>query len=148
MSYALLPNPPATLPALPSGLVRPLVTAGWHNFDDIETLTGLAGTFTWPESPLMFAQITFMFNPGTEGFQGVYQIRVGAQVLEQGDLFTVPNNPAIGFAAITLQPTGAPMSRTFIVQGMFTDASARIFILLLNAVSSSTQPVFVSFRIA
>ncbi len=147
MNYPPL-APAATLPYPRAS--EGVLAAGWHNFDDIVTLTGLAGTFYWPENPLLPTQITFTFNPGMEGFQGTYVIRFGLTVIEQGNLFSVPNNPAIGFAAITLMPTGSMTSRTFIVSGMFTDAADKIFFLLLTAISVPTpvQPVFVPFRIA
>ena len=147
MSQALLA--PALFQAGPAVQATETVQhAGWHNFDNIPTLSGLAGTFYWPENPLLPSQITFTFTPGLEGYQGSFVNRRGAMV-EQGALFCVPNNPAIGWAAITLQPLGAPTSRSFIVQGMFTDANHRIFYMLLtNITPGGQQGSFVPFRTA
>jgi hypothetical protein len=55
----------------------------------------------------------------------------------------VPNNPAIGWAFISLVPkAGAP--RPLIVNGMFTDAAGRIVILLLNK-TDAQGPVYPPF---
>ncbi len=122
--------------------------AGWHNFDNIPTLTGLAGTFYWPENPALPTGITFTFTPGMEGSQGTYVRRFGAFVIEQGNLFCVPNNPAIGFAFINLQPMGGGPIRSFVVQGMFTDAAHKISYMLLTHVTAQGQPMFIAFRTA
>ena len=124
--------------------------AGWHGPLDIETLVGLEGQFLWSEDPFTFRTINFAFNSGQEGFQGKYKIASGVFTLEEGVFHSVPNNPAIGFAFITLVPQGGPASRTFLVNGMFTDASWKIIILLLNKLGPSgpIQPPFSAVRIS
>ena len=147
MSQALLA--PSLSQAGPAVQIAETVQhAGWHSFDNITTLAGLAGTFYWPENPLLPSQITFTFTPGLEGYQGNFINRRGLMV-EQGALFCVPNNPAIGWAALTLQPMGAPTSRSFIVQGMFTDANHRIsYLLLANITPGGPQTNLLPFRSA
>ncbi len=111
----------------PELLARP----GFHAFDDIDTLVGLAGTYTWPEVPGLTRRITFVFDTDKVGFQGQYTIRTGLLSVEQGIFFCVPNNPAIGFAALGLQPQADPF-RAWVISGMFTDLFGRITALLLG----------------
>lgn len=119
--------------------------AGWHGADDIETLVGLAGTFQWlegGESRLM----SLTFDAGKEGQQGRY-VLVGAGRREAGVFSCVPNNPAIGWAFISLTPEGgAP--RPVIVSGMLTDAEWQVFAALLNEVGRSgpIEPGFAAIR--
>ena len=76
MSQALLA--PSLSQAGPAVQIAETVQhAGWHSFDNITTLAGLAGTFYWPENPLLPSQITFTFTPGLEGYQGNFINRRG-----------------------------------------------------------------------
>ncbi|MGH3805584.1 MAG: hypothetical protein ACRDRU_02855 [Pseudonocardiaceae bacterium] len=124
--------------------------AGWHGFDDIETLVGLEGRFLWPEDPLSFRTITFTFDSDKVGSQGRYRIVSGVFTVEDGVFFSVPNNPAIGFAAVSLVPQGGPARRTFIFAGIFTDNEWKIIIALLNRLGPDgpVQPPFSAVRIS
>jgi len=124
--------------------------AGWHGSDDIETLVGLAGDFLWSENPFALARISFVFDAGHLGSQGSYQIINGLLTVEKGAFYSVPNNPAIGWAAISLAPTGASELRSFGVAGMFTDANWTIETLMLQKLGPSGPllPPFSAVRLA
>ena len=113
-----------------------LLGAGWHGPTDIQTLVGLEGQFLWPEDFFSVRVITFTFDADKIGFEGNYKLVAGLSVVEQGIFHSVPNNPAIGFAAITLMPQGGEPPRTSIVSGMLTDNAWRIYVLLLNKLGS------------
>lgn len=121
--------------------------AGWHGADDIETLIGLEGTFQWFEGgrPQL---MSFTFDAGKEGSQGTYVLE-GEGRREAGIFGCVPNNPAIGWAFITLAPTGGS-PRPVIVSGMMTDAEWDIQIALLNEVGDKgpVLPGFSAIRVA
>ena len=70
--------------------------------------------------------------------------------VEEGVFFSVPNNPATGFAAVTLVPQGGPEPRSFIVAGIFTDNAWKIIIGLLNRLGPNgpIQPPFSAVRIS
>ena len=125
--------------------IAPLANAGWHGFDDIQTLVGLEGNFLWTEDLLRPSQINFKFDPGHVGEQGTYKITsLASALIEQGKFFSVPNNPAIGWAFINLVPQLNPVSRPFIVQGMLTDAAWKISLILLSKVGA-TGPILPPF---
>ena len=115
--------------------------AGWHGADDIETLTGLEGTFQWFEGGVPQV-MTFTFAPGKEGIEGTYEL-TGPDTLEAGTFNCVPNNPAIGWAFIALSPQGGE-PRPIIVSGILTDAEWDILVALLNEVGA-TGPVLPGF---
>lgn len=124
--------------------------AGWHGSDDIETLVGLAGQYLWAEDPFRVAHINFEFDHGHIGSQGSYVINSGINSLEEGSFYSVPNNPAIGWASITLIPENLPTApRSFIVAGMETDSKWKIIVLLLNKLGEKgpIQPPFSAIRI-
>ncbi|MFC5475392.1 hypothetical protein [Paraherbaspirillum soli] len=125
--------------------------AGWHGATDIKTLDGLAGTFLWTEDPLKASNITFKFNPGQVGSDGTYAITYLQNTIEQGSFHCTPNNPAIGWAFILLDPEQNPSAlRSFIVSGMFTDNEWKIIIALLNKVGDKGPllPPFSAVRIS
>ena len=146
----------AKLPAPAQGLLKDqfsqsalLRAAGWHGPTDIKTLVGLEGQFLWPEDVFNVGTIRFTFDLDKIGFDGSYQLTRGWSVAEQGRFHSVPNNPAIGFAAITLLPdTGEP--RSFVVNGMATDNEWKIYVALLNKLADSgpVQPPFSAVRIS
>jgi hypothetical protein len=111
--------------------VKEAGAAGWHGFDDIQTLIGLEGTYLWSEDPFKLAHISFKFDAGNEGSQGTYKIT--SNTVEQDSFVSVPNNPLIGWAFINLLSNNKP-SRVFTVAGMMTDDQWRIIILLLNKI--------------
>ncbi len=119
--------------------------AGWHGADDIETLVGLEGSFQWFEGGLPQV-MTFTFDAGAQGSQGTYVLS-GEDRLETGAFSCVPNNPAIGWAFIVLDPQGGS-PRPLIVSGMMTDAEWDILIALLNEVGPGgpVQPAFSAIR--
>lgn len=123
--------------------------AGWHGPSDIPTLEGLGGACLWLENWLAIARISFRFDPEHAGSQGNYEIILGLSTLEHGVFYCVPNNPAIGWAGITLVPAHQPKPRSFVVAGMLTDADWRIQMLLLNKLDASglVQPPFPASRI-
>lgn len=123
--------------------------AGWHGADDIPTLEGLAGNYLWSEDPLSVKVIHLAFDPGHVGSQGTYSLTSGVIVVEQGTFFCVPNNPAIGWAALNLAPTVGPV-RSFVFAGIMTDANWKIIIALLNKLGSSgpVLPAFSAVRIS
>ena len=123
-------------------------SAGWHGPNDISTLEGLAGEFLWTEDPLQPARIGFAFDAGHVGSQGRYKLGRIIGMSEEGVFHCVPNNPAIGWAFISLDPAGGP-PRPFIVNGMFTDAAGRIVIMLLNKTDAQgpVNPPFAVQRI-
>jgi hypothetical protein len=124
--------------------------AGWHGPLDIQTLEGLEGQFLWPEDPFNFRVINFTFDPDKVGFQGTYKLTAGIFTLEEGVFHSVPNNPASGFAFISLVPQGGSASRTFLVSGIFTDNDWKIIIGLLNKLGPNgpIQPPFTAVRIS
>lgn len=126
-----------------------LLGAGWHGPTDIQTLTGLAGQFLWPEDFFSVQVITFTFDADKVGFQGTYKLQAGLSLVEQGVFHSVPNNPAIGFAAVTLVPQGGEPPRTSMVSGMFTDATWKIYTALLNKLGPEgpMQPPFSAVRV-
>jgi hypothetical protein len=132
----------ATLAELASG------ASGWHGPDDIRTLEGLGGSYLWSEDLLRLARISFRFDPGRVGSQGTYEIISGLSSVDTGPFYCVPNNPAIGWAGITLAPGLPPRPRTFIVAGMVTDRDWTIQILLLNKLDAQglVQPPFSAVR--
>lgn len=124
--------------------------AGWHGPNDIQTMSGLEGRFLWAEDLFAIRTIAFTFDPDKIGFQGSYTLSMGLVVVEEGTFFSVPNNPAIGFAAVTLAPESGATPRTFSVAGMFTDNEWRIYVALFNKLGQSgpVQPMFSMTRIA
>jgi hypothetical protein len=124
--------------------------AGWHGPLDIETLEGLEGQFLWPEDPFNFRVITFTFDTDKVGFQGKYRLAAGIFTVEEGVFHCAPNNPAIGFAFISLVPQGSATSRTFLFSGMFTDSQWKIIVALLNKLGPNgpIQPPFSAVRIS
>lgn len=126
-----------------------LLGAGWHGPTDIQTLTGLEGRFLWPEDFFSVQVVTFTFDADKAGFQGRYQLASGLSIVEQGVFHSVPNNPAIGFAAVTLVPQSGEPPRTSIVSGMFTDATWKIYTALLNKLGPDgpVQPPFSAVRV-
>jgi hypothetical protein len=118
--------------------------AGWHNYDDIQTLEGLGGEYLWAEN-LFASKIRFTFDAGKVGSEGTYTIKdLLGNITEEGKFNCVPNNPAIGWAFIGLQPNSGNNIRSFIVNGMMTDANWKIITLLLNKVNDQ-GPVYPAF---
>jgi len=111
--------------------------AGWHGLDDIETLKGLGGSYLWSENPVNVTRINFRFDPQHIGYDGNYEIISGLSTLEQGSFHSIPNNPAIGWAGITLSPGNGSTPRTFIVMGMVTDSDWKIEILMLEKLGTN-----------
>lgn len=123
---------------------------GWHDANDISTVTGLAGTFQWLEDPTHPAVITF--TPSVVGAQGTLDgsyALVGVATLETGTFHAVPNNACIGWAFIILQPNGHP-ERMATFAGVLTNAQGVIYVALLNHVNNQgpTQPPFSAIRLA
>ncbi|HEX5685874.1 MAG TPA: hypothetical protein VFY73_17760 [Ideonella sp.] len=110
--------------------------AGWHGPSDIKTLVGLEGQFLWPEDVFNVGTIRFSFDLGKIGYEGRYELARGWSVAEKGLFYCVPNNPAIGFAAITLMPDGGEV-RSFVVNGMMTDNEWKIYVAVLNKLGPS-----------
>jgi hypothetical protein len=108
-----------------------LLGAGWHGPSDIKTLVGLEGQFLWPEDVFNVGTIRFTFDAGKIGYDGRYELTRGWSIAEQGQFHSVPNNPAIGFAAVTLMPDGGE-PRSFVVNGMMTDNEWKIYVAVLN----------------
>ncbi|HEX6707096.1 MAG TPA: hypothetical protein VF169_20225 [Albitalea sp.] len=120
--------------------------AGWHGPSDIVTLIGLGGEFFWSEDWIRPARMQFTFDAGHEGSQGTYRLSSLAGI-EEGQFFSVPNNPAIGWAFIGLLPDSGT-SRGFTVAGMMTDSAWKISILMLNKMGPSgpINPPFSALR--
>lgn len=132
-----------------NALASPLqITAGWHGATDIITLIGLPGTYSWGENPLRAAMINFRFDPGREGFQGTYTIIDSLGMREDGVFYCAPNNPIIGWAYIHLFPNGGGMPRLSLISGLYMDAMAKIWILVLGAPGPNgpTLPMFTANR--
>jgi hypothetical protein len=121
-----------------------LAGPGFHGFDDIDTLVGLTGTYTWPEVPGLIRRITFVFDTDKVGFQGQYTISNGLFPVKQGTFFSLPNNPAIGFAVLALQPQAGAL-RPHVISGMVTDLFGRITALLLADFPTGGNPPVTSF---
>ncbi|WP_280154659.1 hypothetical protein [Piscinibacter sp. XHJ-5] len=121
--------------------------AGWHGPTDIVTLAGLGGEFFWSEEWIRPAKMSFTFDAGKEGSQGTYRVTT-ALTDEQGVFHCVPNNPAIGWAFISLMKNGGP-PRHFTVAGMMTDSAWRISVLMLNKIGPDgpVHPPFSALRI-
>ena len=90
------------------------------------------------------------FDTHKVGFQGKYKIASGVFAVEEGVFFCIPNNPAIGFAALTLTPQGGPPPRPFFFAGVFIDNAGKIIIALLNKLGPTgpIQPPFSAVRIS
>jgi len=134
-----------------AALERAAGAAGWHGVADIQTLQGLAGNYLWPENTFQLARIGFRFDSDGVGSKGTYEIISWFGTFEQGVFHCVPNNPAIGWAAIALVPDNHQSSpRSFVVAGMFTDSHWKIEILLLNKLNDQglVQPPFSAVRIS
>lgn len=107
--------------------------AGWHGPDDIQTLEGLAGSYMWFDNPLVPAVINFTFDAGSVGSAGSYTLTRYGMLVESGTFACVPNNPAIGWAFVLLEPSvGAARSYNF--NGMFTYPGWTIQIALMASV--------------
>ena len=119
--------------------------AGWHGFDDIVTLDGLAGDYFWPEHLLHPAKMTFTFDPGMEGSRGRYRLATLLSI-DEGAFYCVPNNPVIGWAIIGL---AGSTPRSFVVDGMLTDGSWKVEALLLNklGLTGPAKPPFAALRV-
>jgi len=124
--------------------------AGWHGLSDIQTLEGLGGNYLWPENLFQLARIDLRFDPDRVGSKGTYEIISWFSTFERGIFYCVPNNPAIGWAAIALVPDSQPSPRSFIVAGMFTDSNWKVEMLLLNKLNDQgpVQPPFSAVRIS
>ena len=122
--------------------------AGWHGPNDIKTLEGLAGAYLWSELPQV-NRLSLRFDPGHVGSQGQYDIVNGLVTLEHGQFFCVPNNPAIGWASISLMPSGGAPSRSYVIDGMVTDADWRIELMVLEKVGAQGPqlPAFSAVRL-
>jgi hypothetical protein len=120
--------------------------AGWHGPTDIVTLVGLAGEYFWSEDWVRPAKIGFTFDAGKEGSQGTYRLTT-ALSLEEGVFYCVPNNPAIGWAFISLV-SNAGAARHFTVAGMMTDSAWKISVLMLNKMGPDgpVNPPFSALR--
>lgn len=147
------PSPP------PLGFNAPPVqieNVGWHNRDEIHSFAGLGGSFTWPESPSVFARITFLptplvptppnFDPGQGGFYAITS-NFGGTPIEFGRYHTgLPS--FIVPARMRLEPAGFSPPREFLVEGMFTDTFFHtVQFMLIQGVTVPT-PVFAAFRTA
>ncbi|HET9645145.1 MAG TPA: hypothetical protein VFP68_17725 [Burkholderiaceae bacterium] len=120
---------------------------GWHGADDIVTLNGLAGEYSWSEAWLQPGKISFTFDPGKEGSQGTYRSSTLLSS-EEGVFYCVPNNPAIGWASISLLKDGTH-PRHFIVEGMMTDGKWKIGMIMLNKLGPNgpVNPPFPALRL-
>lgn len=120
----------------------------WHGQNDIQTLKGLPGTYMWTENLPLMQQITFQFVPAASVSEGSYTLMQGATMVEQGQFHCSPNNPAIGWASILLEPTQGTMRICFIL-GMLTDANWKIMnmTLLHSNDSGPAYPLFSAMRI-
>lgn len=94
--------------ASPSQLAPP-VMAGWHGANDITTLIGLRGMYSWGENPMRAAVINFRFDPGREGYQGTYTIVDTLDMREDGVFYCAPNNFLLGWASNSF-PTAARLA--------------------------------------
>jgi hypothetical protein len=68
------------------------------------------------------------------GSFGTYTLARAGITVEQGDFYSVPNNPLIGYAAIALTPQGGSDSRVYVVQDMTTDDKWFIYNMRLEKV--------------
>ena len=123
--------------------------AGWHGPTDIQTLSGLEGQFLWAEDFFNVRTIGLTFDLDKIGYQGTYKLANGLILVEEGIFYCVPNNPAIGFAALSLAPDNGQPPRSFVVSGMFTDNEWKIYVALFNKLGANgpVQPPFSAVRI-
>lgn len=148
MSYVASNPSPNALPVQPANV-------GWHGPDQIDSFAGLGGTFSWPESPFVFARITFIpnpfvptpanFDPGQGGFYAITSFFTGA-LIETGQYHTGVSNFVLR-ARIRLEPAGLAPPRDFVVDGMFTNFAHIIQFMLVYGVTVPT-PTFVPYRIS
>jgi hypothetical protein len=96
------------------------LSSGWHGSHAIQTLEGLEGRFFWPDMSEL-GYIEFKFEPDKVGFVGNYKLfELDMVTIKEHETFnSTPNNPAVGFAFITLIPNLGDR-RTTVVEGMFT----------------------------
>jgi len=127
---------------------KTLQPAGWHGASDIVTLIGLGGKYFWAENPLQLANMSFIFDPAHVGNRGTYKIERFSGSNEHGTFYSVPNNPAVGWAFIGLFPSAGP-SRMLTVAGMFTDNAWNISVLILNETNAQgpVEPPFSALRV-
>ena len=117
---------------------------GWKSADEIRSLRGIEGTFLWTEAPFDVRIIAFTFLTGKGGYQGQYEIFTNAYTppgsaplaLEKGTFYCCPNNPAIGWAAITLVPLQGMNLRAFMVDGMMMGDGESVEIIRLKKLGS------------
>lgn len=104
----------------------------------------------WSEDPFILRTITLTFDSDKIGFQGRYKIVSGVFTVEEGVFFCIPNNPAIGFATLTLMPQGGPAPRTFFFATICINNTGKIILALLNKLGASgpIQPPFSAVRIS
>jgi hypothetical protein len=110
---------------------------GWRGPADLTDLSGLEGTFWWPESMLPWATIRFAFDAAGSGVEGDYTITSGWMVVERGRFWVVPNNPAIGWAGLTLTPASGAGPRVFVFTGLLTGAAGRIWLALVDRMTNA-----------
>ena len=117
---------------------------GWKSADEIRSLRGLEGKFLWTEAPFDVRIIAFTFHPSKGGYLGQYKILTNAYTppgsaplaLERGTFYCCPNNPAIGWAAITLVPLQGINLRAFMVDGMMMGDGDCVEIIRLKKLGS------------
>lgn len=125
----------------------------WHGPNDIATLSGLDGIYLWCEVLPQMRHILFAFAPEQTGSEGHYRITEGTQIVESGSFCCVPNNPATGWAAITLHPARpvAEDPRSFVIEGMLTSAHATaetdVLVLARIGISGPVLPLFNATRV-
>ncbi len=149
MSHALYHPTAPDVSAPPSQVLN----VGWHSRDQIHTFSGIGGNFSWPESPFVFARITFTpnplvptapnFDPGQSGFYVITPF-FGGFPIESGEYHTGVANFVVP-PRMQLNPAGAPPPRDFALEGMFTDAAHTIQFMLVQGFTVPT-PIFVPFR--
>jgi hypothetical protein len=118
-------------------LMAGVALAGWHAEDDIQNLEGITGTYTWFDETMVPASIQFTERQIHGAVDGTYRIFQACWEfswdqgwhqeeceIETGSFHSVGNNPAIGWAFISLYPDDEDKDyQHFIVKGMLTDDS-------------------------
>jgi hypothetical protein len=111
----------------------------------VTSLSGLAGTYARFSYPIPAGEMSTMSLSALQNGDGRYSRSLSPGRFESGTYHAIPENPAVGFAAITfIPPTGA--STNYIIDGIRRDVWGRITTIQLRRVSDVVGTPFLMMR--
>jgi len=111
----------------------------------VTTLSGLAGTYARISYPIPSGEMSTMSLSALQNGDGRYSRLIYRGSLESGTYHAIPENPAIGFAAINFIPASGP-SANYIIDGIRRDVWGRITTIQLRRVGETTGAPFLMMR--